>query len=81
VRKGGWKLLLYFEEWVLDGGRSKIDTNNAVELYDLENDISETNNLANANKAKRDELLDLLIDWQNSVSAPIPTQPNPEYSG
>lgn len=81
VRKGGWKLLQYFEEWVLDGGRSKIDTNNAVELYDLENDISETNNLANANKAKRDELLDLLIDWQNSVSAPIPTQPNPKYSG
>ncbi|UCG57983.1 MAG: sulfatase [Phycisphaerales bacterium] len=81
VRKGGWKLLQYFEEWVLDGGRDAIDTNNAVELYDLENDISETNNLANANRAKRDELLDLLIDWQKSVGAPIPTEPNPEYSG
>ena len=81
VRKGRWKLLQYFEEWVLDGGRSKIDTNNSVELYDIEADISETNNLANANKAKRDELLDMLIDWQNSVDAPIPTEPNPDYTG
>ena len=81
VRKGRWKLLQYFEEWVLDGGRSKIDTNNSVELYDIEADISETNNLANANKAKRDELLELLIEWQNSVDAPIPTEPNPDYTG
>ena len=81
VRKGGWKLLLFFEEWVLDGGQSKIDTNNAVELYNLADDISETKNLANTNKAKRDELLNLLIDWQNSVGAPIPTQPNPDYAG
>jgi len=81
VRKGGWKLLLFFEEWVLDGGRAKIDTNNAVELYNLADDISETNNLADTNKAKRDELLNLLIDWQNSVGAPVPTTPNPDYSG
>ncbi|MCK4293209.1 MAG: sulfatase-like hydrolase/transferase [Planctomycetes bacterium] len=81
VRKGGWKLLLFLEEWVLDGGQSKIDTNNAVELYNLADDISETNNLANTNKAKRDELLNLLIDWQNSVGAPVPTTPNPDYSG
>jgi len=81
VRKGNWKLMQFFEEWVLDGGREAIDTNNSVELYDLENDISETTNLANVNKAKRDELLDLLIDWQKSIGAPIPTQPNPGYSG
>jgi len=81
VRKGGWKLMLFFEEWVLDGGQSTIDTNNAVELYNLADDISETNNLADTNKAKRDELLNLLVDWQNSVGAPIPTTPNPDYSG
>ena len=81
VRKGGWKLLLFFEEWVLDGGKGSIDTNNAIELYDLESDISETNNLANTNEPKRDELLNLLIDWQESVGAPIPTQPNPDYAG
>jgi arylsulfatase A-like enzyme len=81
VRKGKWKLLQYFEEWVLDGGRDEIDTNNAVELYDLENDVSESTNLANVNTAKRNELLDLLINWQNSIKAPIPTDPNPDYSG
>jgi len=81
VRKGKWKLMQFFEEWVLDGGRGAIDTNNAIELYDLENDISETKNLANTNKTKRDELLDLLIDWQKSVDAPIPSQPNPDYTG
>jgi len=81
VRKGRWKLMQYFEEWALDGGRGKIDTNNAIELYDLEADISETTNLANVNKAKRDELLDLLIEWQNSVNAPIPTVQNPGYTG
>jgi len=79
IRKGRWKLLQYFEEWVLDGGRDRIDTNNAIELYDLENDIGETTNLANTNKAKRDELLNMLIDWQKSVNAPIPTRPNPDY--
>ncbi|UCG49409.1 MAG: sulfatase, partial [Phycisphaerales bacterium] len=81
VRKGRWKLLQYFEEWVLDGGSSTIDTNNAIELYDLENDISETTNLAGSNKAKRDELLKLLSDWQKSVGAPVPTEPNPNYTG
>lgn len=81
VRKGKWKLIQFFEEWVLDGGWGTIDTNNAIELYDLENDISETNNLANANKTKRDQLLNLLIDWQNSVAAPIPSKANPDYTG
>jgi len=81
IRKGKWKLLQYFEEWVLDGGWSTIDTNNAIELYDLESDLSETTNLANANTAKRDELLNELIAWQTSVNAPIPTEPNPDYTG
>jgi len=81
VRKGKWKLLQYFEEWVLDGGWDTIETNKAVELYDLENDIGETNNLANVNTAKRDELLNLLIHWQKSIGAPIPTERNPDYTG
>ncbi|MCD6395282.1 MAG: aryl-sulfate sulfohydrolase, partial [Planctomycetes bacterium] len=80
IRKGKWKLLQYFEEWVLDGGPDAIDTNNAIELYDLENDIGETTNLANTNKARRDELLNMLTNWQKAVDAPIPTEPNPGYA-
>jgi len=79
MRKGRWKLLQYFEEWVLDGGWDAIDTNHAIELYDLTVDPYETHNLATTNKAKRDELLRDLIQWQNAVNAPIPFQPNPEY--
>ncbi len=81
IRKGKWKLLQYFEEWVLDGGGAAIDTNNSIELYDLENDMSETTNLALTNKAKRDELLADLQAWQASVNAPIPTEYNTEYTG
>ncbi len=79
IRKGNWKLLQYFEQWVLDGGWETIDTNNAIELYNLEQDISEAHNLANINKTKRNELLKELIAWQKKVKAPIPTKPNPGY--
>ena len=66
---------------MLDGGLDTIKTNNAIELYDLENDIGETTNLANINTAKRDELLNLLTNWQKSIGAPIPTERNPDYTG
>ena len=81
VRKGKWKLLQFFEEWVFDGGSGSIGTNNAVELYDLANDIGEKTNLANVNTTKRDELLSLLINWRNSIGAPVPTEANPDYVG
>ena len=74
IRKGKWKLHLYHEEWILDGGRGRIDTNRAVELYNLENDISERNNLALNKKAVRNELLNELLSWQEEVKAPIPLE-------
>ena len=80
IHKGDWKLHLFFEEWVLDGGREKLATNHAVELYNLRDDIGERTDLANSNSAKRDELLDDLLAWQKSVNAPIPTKPNPDYA-
>lgn len=73
IRKGDWKLHLYHEEWLLDGGREKLATNNAVELYNIAADIGERNNLVNVNKAKRDELLDDLLKWFKAVNAPLPT--------
>ncbi len=79
IRKGDWKLLMFHEEWVLDGGREKIATNNAVELYNLKDDIGESNNLVNENIAKRDELLDDLLNWIKETNAPIPNKPNPQY--
>jgi arylsulfatase A-like enzyme len=79
IRKGDWKLLLYHEEWQLDGGRDRIATNNAVELYDLANDPGERKNLALARVEKRDELLAEMLAWMGRVPAPLPTQPNPAY--
>ena len=79
IRKGNFKLMQFFEEWVLDGGWDARETNNAIELYDLGSDPYETTNLANTNPAKRDELLNMLIAWQTSVNAPIPNEANPAY--
>ncbi|QDU87845.1 Arylsulfatase [Pirellulimonas nuda] len=73
VRRGDWKLHLYHEEWLLDGGRGRIAANNAVELYDLSADIGERHNLANENPEKRDELLDDLLGWITQIDAPLPT--------
>jgi len=77
IRKGDWKLHLYHEEWQLDGGRERIAANNAVELYNIVDDPGERNNLAQANPAKRDEVLADLLAWISRVPAPLPTQPNP----
>jgi len=79
IRKGDWKLLMFHEEWSLDGGRTKMDENNSVELYKLKEDIGERNNLVHINKRKRDEVLDELIAWQKGIRAPISIDPNPEY--
>jgi arylsulfatase A-like enzyme len=80
IRKGDWKLHLYHEEWQLDGGRAKLDENNAVELYNIAADIGERNNLANTNKAKRDELLNELLQWFKATNAPLPTEKNAQYA-
>jgi arylsulfatase A-like enzyme len=80
VRKGDWKLLLYHEEWQLDGGRERIATNNAVELYDLRADPGERTNLAARTAGKRDELLGDLLRWIDATRAPLPTRPNPAYA-
>ena len=60
-------------------GREKLATNHAVELYHLSGDPGERENLANANPAKRDELLNDLLAWFKSTGAKLPDQPNPAY--
>ena len=79
IRKGDWKLHLFLEEWQLDGGRKLLATNHAVELYNLEDDIGERTDVATQNTAKRDELLDDLLAWRQSIDAILPSEPNPKY--
>ena len=66
MRYGKWKLHEYFE----DG---------KFELYDLSKDIGETNNLVNSMPEKVSELKKMLVDWRQSINAPIPTKLNPEF--
>lgn len=73
VRAGDWKLHLYHEEWLLDGGRGALATSNAVELYDMRADMGEHRNLASARPKERDRLLDVLLAWIDRTQAPWPT--------
>ena len=65
IRVGDWKLIEYFE----DGRR---------ELYNLANDIGETQNLADKETTRRDDLYQRLNEWRKSVNALRPT-PNPDW--
>jgi arylsulfatase A-like enzyme len=79
INQGGWKLHLFHEEWQLDGGRARLDTTHAVELYDLSTDLGERKDLAQSHPAKRDELLNHLLAWMKQTNALLPSQPNPDY--
>ncbi|MGY6648014.1 sulfatase [Wenyingzhuangia sp. IMCC45574] len=66
VRNGDWKLHYYFED-------------DAVELYNLSEDIGERHNLATLHPQKVAALKMLLKKWWKDTNAPIPTAKNPEY--
>ena len=66
VRKGDWKLIEFFE----DGRR---------ELYNLAEDIDESNNLAKERPDKLKEMYQVLTQWREEVKAPVPITPNPKY--
>ena len=66
IIKDNWKLHHYYED-------------NNFELYNLENDISESKNLININKEKKAELLKDLNNWRSKNNAPIPNKLNPFY--
>ena len=63
IRAGDWKLIEFFED-----GR--------VELYNLKQDIGEKTDLADAEPARRDDLLRRLRAWRDSVQAPMPRRRN-----
>jgi len=66
MRAGQWKLHEYFE----DG---------ALELYDLEQDPGERQNLAETYPEKTAELHWMMKEWRARINAPVPTVPNPKY--
>ena len=66
IRDGNWKLHHYFED-------------NGIELYDLERDMGEQNDLAEKFPDVADSLYKKLDHWRANTSAPIPTQINPYY--
>ena len=68
IRSGEWKLIQFFED-------------QRIELYNLNEDLGETNNTAEKETAIRDRLLKQLKDWQREIEAPIPTEKNLDFEG
>ena len=66
IRSGKWKLLEFFED-------------DEVELYNLEEDIGEKQNLAGTNPEMVSKLLAMLRAWREETGAPVPGKLNPEY--
>jgi arylsulfatase A-like enzyme len=67
IRRGRYKLIHFFED-----GRS--------ELYDLDEDIGEQNDLSVARPDVTRELFEALQAWWVETNAFIPTERNPEYA-
>lgn len=72
VRDGDWKLILYYEEWLLDGGWDKRETNRSIELFNICKDVSELHNCVLEEPDVRDELICKLLKWVEETGAPIP---------
>ncbi len=66
IRLGKWKLHEYFE----DGG---------IELYNLDQDPGERNDLSQSRKGKARKLYRILQNWRAETDAPVPTELNPTY--
>ncbi|HIQ22621.1 MAG TPA: DUF4976 domain-containing protein [Planctomycetes bacterium] len=65
IRCGPWKLIEFFED-------------RRAELYNLDQDIGERQELSAAFPEKKAELLDRLHRWQRQLGAKMP-RPNPDY--
>ncbi len=65
VRQGDWKLIERYERGDL-------------ELYNLKNDVSETNNLAAKMPEKSRQMQEMLAAWRKDVRANMPRK-NPQY--
>lgn len=68
IRSGRWKLVEYFER-SLTG-----QTDEAYELYDLDNDPGETDNLADSRQAIVLDMAAKLRDWRKQTGAQMPVK-------
>lgn len=66
IRHGRWKLIFYHED-------------SHVELYDLESDPRELDDVASAHEEQASALMRTLREWMEKTGAKMP-QPDPEYS-
>ncbi len=66
IRSGRYKLLEYFE-------------NGSVQLFDLENDIGEQNDLSQTERKKTQQLREELNRWRKKVGAQM-MKPNPKFN-
>ncbi|HJM85993.1 MAG TPA: DUF4976 domain-containing protein, partial [Candidatus Marinimicrobia bacterium] len=67
VRKGDYKLILWFED-------------DSVELYNLKKDLGEQNNLVKTHPEIASELMAELKAWLEDVDTNMP-RPNPDWHG
>ena len=66
IRLGNWKLHEYFED-------------SGIELYDLESDIGEKQNLSGKHPDLARNLQSRLVAWRREIGVPVPSIPNPDY--
>lgn len=74
VRSGKWKLIEWYDHSILGNDQQ------AFELYDLENDIGESVNMAESMKELTTKLAEDLERWREEVNAQRMT-PNPNFNG
>jgi arylsulfatase A-like enzyme len=83
LKKVGYKTAMY-GKWHVSGPENVMPDQQGFDdviethAHNLKNDPSEANNLALSNKIKRDEMLEELLAWHESVNAPVPKEPNPD---
>jgi arylsulfatase A-like enzyme len=67
IRKGDYKLIYYYEY-------------EDYKLFNLRNDLSEKNDLAQKMPQKAKQLHGELMAWVTDTDAPVPTKPNPKFA-
>lgn len=72
IRKGKFKLISFFHDYVEKENDFNYIPIGRIELYDLENDIGETNNLVDSLPDLASELQEQLYAWIEETGAEIP---------